>query len=84
MADFTIDSYTPHISVQLFRERLETSEFEETIEVFQEYNQGASHKVGSIIRSFFFSYSFQETPLLRQILVLFTGIKKKIRIVYRR
>jgi hypothetical protein len=28
-----------------FREGLETEEFEETLEIFQEYNLGASHKV---------------------------------------
>jgi hypothetical protein len=31
-----------------FREGLETEEFEETLEIFQEYNLGASHKVKKI------------------------------------
>jgi hypothetical protein len=31
--------------VIFFREGLETEEFEETLEIFQEYNLGASHKV---------------------------------------
>jgi hypothetical protein len=32
-------------AVMFVREGLETEEFEETLEIFQEYNLGASHKV---------------------------------------
>jgi hypothetical protein len=35
-------------AVMFVREGLETEEFEETLEIFQEYNLGASHKVNII------------------------------------
>ncbi len=54
MANFTtrygtgtapMDPLKHYAGVMFLSEGLETEEFEETLEIFQEYNLGASHKV---------------------------------------
>ncbi len=50
-------------AVMFVREGLETEEFEETLEIFQEYNLGASHKVKII-------FMLKQKPLWRTSLLI--------------